>query len=179
MSQQVVTLDQAGASQWLWLDSRRFIEQNSSLAVTYDADGNLTYDVELTYDRNSNLRWQRATITRVTTTATVTLVDHGLNTGDNVTVFDTGYTSHTPVPDLEGTFDITVVDKDTFTYTVASGANLNVVSRVVSFRVFDHPDLTAKTSGEAAVQRDPVSGVRLNVTAYTAGQVTLTVLQQG
>lgn len=179
MRQQTVTLSAAGSSKWLLVDPRRFQDFNANLAVTLDNTANLTYDVELTLDANSNQRWQKATIARTGTTATVTLADHGLKTGDNIQVFDTNYTNHNPEPNLEGSFDITVTGDDTFTYTVVDTGQTSAIGRIISFSVFDHASLAGETTEQSGVQNDPVSGIRLNITAYTAGSATLTVLQQG
>lgn len=180
MRQQVITQGSAGASQWLTTDTRRHGNDfSASLAVTLEPASNLTYDVDLTYDRNANARWQRVTITRVTTTATATLVDHGLQTGDNVIIFDSNYTNHSPESNFEGSFDVTVVDKDTFTYTVTDTGDTSGIARIITFRIVKHPTLQADTSGEVGIQNEPIAAARINVTTYTAGSATLTVLQQG
>lgn len=179
MRQQIVTLSAAGSSKWLFVDPRRFQEFQASLAVTLDSTANLTYDVEFTLDANSKERWQRATIARVTTTATVTLVDHGLATGDNVQIFNTNANSSNPEPNLEGRFDVTVVDDDTFTYTVADTGQTSADALVLSFKVFDHATIAGETTSQTGSQDTPVTAFRLNITAYTAGSATLTVLQQG
>lgn len=174
MRQQVVTLSAAGASQWLFTDPRRFLSFQTGLVVTLDSTANLTYDVELTLDANSQERHQIISIARVTTTATVTLVDHGLAVGDNVTVFNTGESN------LDGSHDVaTVVDDDSFTYTVADTGAASAEGKLISFRVIKHPTLQGDTTAEAGVQDSPVTAIRLNITAYTAGSATLTVLQQG
>ncbi len=180
MRQQVVTRNEAGTTKWLQVDNRRHgTEFNTSLAVTFDTDGNLTYDVDLTYDRFDQNRYQKVTLARVTTTATATLVGHGLVTGDNVEIFDTNYTNHDSETNFEGSFDVTVVDKDTFTYTVANTGATSAIGRAITFRVVKHPTLQGDTSAQVGIQNEPVSAVRLNITAFTAGSATLTVLQQG
>ena len=180
MRQQVITQDAAGTSEWLPVDNRRHGNDfNASLAVTLETASTLTYDVDLTYDRNSVVRWQKVTLSRTTTTVTATLVDHGLITGDNVEIFDSNYTNHNSEPNFEGRFDVTVVDKDTFTYTVADTGQTSGIARLVSFRVVKHPTLQGDTTAQVGIQNEPVSAIRLNVTAFTAGSATLTVLQQG
>lgn len=171
MRQQVVRLAAAGSSQWLFLNDRE--DFNVGLVVTLDSTANLTYDVEITYDRNTSKRHQIATFSSAVNTVTVTLADHGLATGDNVIVFDTGNS------DFDGRFDVTVVDDDTFTYTVTGVGSATATGKVLSFRVFDHATLAAETTAQQGVQVIPVAGVRLNITSYTAGSATLTVLQQG
>lgn len=62
---------------------------------------------------------QIANITSTTTTATATAYGHGFTSGDSVTI------SEVPGTDgdfYNGTFDVTVTDADTFTYTITSYA---------------------------------------------------------
>ena len=179
MRPQVVRLDNVGTSQWLFVDPRRNQDFQVSLAVTLDVSSTLTYDVDLTYDLNTVERWQDVSIARVTTTATVTLIGHGLATGDNVQVFDTNFIGHNPESNLEGRFDVTVIDKDNFSYTVANTGQTSAIGRIISFRVFKHPTLQGDTAAEGGTQDSPVAAARLNVTAFTQGAATLTVLQQG
>lgn len=180
MRQQVVTQGAAGATQWLFVDNRRFgTDFNVGLQTTLASGSTLTYDVELTKDRNTKERWKKVSIARVTTTATVTLTDHGLKTGDNVVIFDTNYTNHNPESNLEGSFDITVLTANTFTYTVADTGQTSAIGRLISFNVVDHASIAGETTAQTGVQTEPVSAIRLNVTAYTDGAVTLTALQQG
>lgn len=181
MRQQVTTLSAAGVSSWLFSDNRRHgTDFNASLAVTLSQAANLTYDVELTYDRNDINRVNKVSIARVTTVATVTLADHGLRVGDSVVIFDTNYTSHNPEPNFEGTFQVvTTPTDDTFTITVVDTGQASSIGRLMSFKVFKHPTLQGDTVGEAGIQNEPVSAIRLNVTAHTLGDATLTVLQQG
>ena len=184
MRSQVTTVSAAGQSPWLFLDTRRYNgRHNTSLAVTLSQAANLTYDVELAYDQNTQERIQKISVSRVTTTATAQLAsgNHGLRTNDSVVIFDTNYTSHAPEPNFEGVFQVASTPNDTqFTYTVAdTGAASAKEARLLIFKVFKHPTLQGDTVGEAGIQNEPVSAVRLNVTAYTAGEATLTVLQQG
>ena len=182
MRQQVVTLDAVGTSKWLQTDNRRHgTEFNTSLAVTFDSAGfgQITYDVDLTYDRFDQSRYQKVTISRVTTTATVTLNDHGLSTGDNVEIFDTNYTTHDPESNFEGSFDVVVIDVNSFRYTVANTGATSAIGRAITFRVVKHPTLQGDAVAQAGIQNEPVSAVRLDVTALSAGKATLTVLQQG
>ncbi len=181
MRQQVTTLSAAGVSPWLLMDNRRHgTEFNASLAVTLSQAADLTYDVELTYDRNDINRVNKVSITRVATVAIVTLADHGLQIGDSVVIFNTNYTTHNPEPNFEGTFQvITTPTDDTFTITVADTGGTAAIGQLLSFKMFKHATLEGTIADETGVQNEPVSAIRLNVTAYTAGDATLTVLQQG
>lgn len=180
MRQQVTTLNAAGVSPWLFMDNRRLHDFESSLAVTLSQAANLTYDVEMTYDQSALSRDQQISIARVTTTATITLVNHGLRVEDSVVIFDTNFTTHNPEPNFEGTFQVATTPNDnTFTITVADTGAASAIGRLRSFTVFKHPTLQGDTSGEGGIQNDPVTAVRLNITAYTTGSAKLTVLQEG
>ena len=181
MRQQVTTLSAAGQSPWLFMDSRRYNGRfNASLATTLSQAANLTYDVELTYDQNSKERDQQVSISRASTVATVTLADHGLRANDSVILFDSNFTSHNPNSNFEGVFQVVTTPNDnTFTITVADTGDTSGIARLRSFRVFKHPTLQGDTIGEGGIQNEPVTAVRLNVTSYTTGSITLTVLQQG
>jgi protein involved in polysaccharide export with SLBB domain len=148
-----VTQAAAGASAWIPLDwqQRPF---NVALLASLSFDGNLTYKVEYTPDNPQKVT--PCYITRSGTTATMTLAaNHGLNVGDSVTVINSGD------PNLNGTFPVASVP--------SAGA--------VLMRVFPHDymvGLTAKADGNFAF---PIMACRVNVTAYTAGSVTLEIIQ--
>lgn len=183
MRQQVVKLDQVGVSPWLFTDNRRHgTDFNLGIQVTLAPASTLTYSVEATKDRNAVERVRSdLSIARALTVATGTLLDHGLKTGDSARIYDTNFTAHNPESNLEGLFTITVVDKDTFTYTVAdTGAAAASPARILTFNVHAlQAALTAETAAANAAVVEPLSAVRLNVTAFTAGSAQLTVLQQG
>lgn len=42
---------------------------------------------------------------------------------------------------------------------------------------FDHPSVTGKTANQDGNYAFPIAAVRVNVTAYTSGNVTLTLIQ--
>lgn len=111
-------------------------------------------------------------ITRAAGVATVVDPAHGLVTGDDVAV------SGTSNPGMDGVFDVTVVDANTYTYVVPnSGNTLGAAPTVQRMWVFDHPTMTGlvtRASGNLSV---PVSSVRLKVTTLTAGKIQLAVLQ--
>lgn len=180
MRQQVAELDLVGSSPWLFTDNRRHgTDFNLGIQVTLAPASVLTYSVEQSKDRNAIERVRSdLSIARVTTTATATLLDHGLKTGDSVVIYDTNFTTHNPEPNLEGRFDITVVDKDTFTYTVANTGQTAAIGRVISYNVAPTGVTDEFTEIETAIV-EPLSALRLNITAFTSGSAKLTVLQQG
>lgn len=180
MRQQVVTRGALGSSKWLFTDNRRFsTDFNVGLQTTLANGATLVYAVQTTKDRNAKTRWQKVSITRVTTTATITLANHGLKTGDNVIIFDTNYTNHNPEPNFEGSFDVTVLSTSTFSIAVSDTGQASSIGRLISYSVSDHDVIVDEFAATESSQTDPVSAVRLNVSAYTDGDVTLTALQQG
>lgn len=181
--QQVVKLDNVGFSPWLFMDNRALRNPfNVGVQVTLAPNSNLTWSVEATKDRQGITRIRSdLSIARALTVATATLLDHGLKTGDNVVIYDTNFTTHNPESNLEGRFDITVVDKDTFTYTVVdTGAAAASPARIQTFNVHElNGGLTNGTTGANELVTEPVSAFRLKVTAFVQGSATLTLLQQG
>ncbi|MGB1799890.1 MAG: hypothetical protein ACPHLK_03565, partial [Gammaproteobacteria bacterium] len=66
------------------------------------------------------------------TVASATLADHGLATGDSITVSGAAVNSGTNTYD--GTFTVTKIDNDTFTYTMGS-APTDIVTTLPSFKI--------------------------------------------
>lgn len=145
-----------------------------SLFVNITSGASLTYKVQHTADDPFNP--VPVTISRTTTTATLTKVAHGLSVGDSVTVIDSGSTN------LNGNYDVaSVVDADNITYTVANtGATASIAgTKAVLLRVFDHEFITGKTANDDGNYAFPVRAVRLKNTVYASGSSTLTILQGG
>lgn len=173
MRTQTVTQGAAGASAWMPLDTRKN-PTSVSLAGTVTSGATLTYKVQHTFDPVQNV--QPCSITRVTTTATLTLADHGISsTSDSITVVGAG-------APFDGTYAVAgITDANVITYTVAnSGAtSTGGGAGVVVMRVFDHDTMTGKTANDDSNYAYPPTAVRLNVTAYTSGKATLTINQGG
>jgi hypothetical protein len=170
-----VRLSAAGTSEWVVVD--RYVQGFVvGLGVKLSSNGNLTYSVEHTFD-NILQDFKPATpITRVTTTATVTVVNHGLSVGDFVRVLNGG------VAPFDGRFAVaTVPDQNTFTYTVVDtgAAFASIYATICTARIFAHETLAAKTVSDDGNYVAPPVACRLNVTAFTAGYVDLTVTQGG
>lgn len=169
-----VTQGAAGVSAWVPLDIR-LVPTNVSLGCTLTSGGTLTYKAQYTFD-NLGLK-QPCSITRSTTTATLILPDHGI-TGvtDSIIVGGSGSSN------LDGTYQVaSIVDANTITYTVANtGATAALTGVwVVILRVFDHATITGRSANFDGVLSAPASAVRLNVTAYTNGKVSMTVNSGG
>jgi protein involved in polysaccharide export with SLBB domain len=146
---------------------------NVALLASLSFDGVLTYKVEYTPDNPQKVT--PCYITRSGTTATMTLAaNHGLSVGDSVTVINSGD------PNLNGTYPVaSVPSANTLTYTVAATGLTTALPQagVVLMRVFPHDymvNLTARADGNFAF---PISACRVTVTAYTAGSVTLEIMQ--
>jgi hypothetical protein len=171
MRPQQTSLAAAGNSPWLncnWL-------QNSfgvSLAGIPTSGANLTWKVQHTFDLFSQTA-RPVTISRTTTVATVTDTDHRLSVGDSIVVVNSGSTN------LDGTYDIaTVIDANSYTYTVANSGIASASAQLKSFRVFDHATLVAKTARADGNYAFPPEGYRLVITAYVSGKCDL-IAHQG
>lgn len=168
-----VTVGSATFSQWVPVN---WPAQNLQIALGVSlAEGStLTYTVQHTFD-NVWDRTQQFSISRTTTTATVTKVNHKLAVGDWVKVSGGG-------APLDGEFTVaSVPSADTFTYTVAnSGATSLPVGKgyITTARVFPHSSLVDKTTLADGNYAFPPRACRLIVTAYTDGNATLTVVQR-
>jgi hypothetical protein len=169
-----VRLSAAGRSSWIPVD--RYVPSFIvGLGVKLSSNGNLTYSVEHTFDDVFNAVAPVA-ITRVTTTATVNFINHGMSAGDYLKVIGSGD------PNLDGEYAIAAItDQNNFTYTVVdTGLTAAVASvRIVKCRIFAHEILAAKTASDDGNYVAPISACRLNVTAFTAGYVDLTAMQGG
>ncbi len=173
MQQQTVRVSSATFSPWIPFDNRRSWF-GAGLAVVISDDATLTYSVQHTYDDlyTKNTAW---TATRSGTTVTVEYVNHGVVAGSSVLVEGAG-------APFDGEFSVaSVVDADSFTYTVAnSGATTAVPgSRMGLARVFEHTTLTSQSASKDGNYAYPPAFCRLLVSAYTDGFAELTVIQQG
>lgn len=165
-----VTQSAAGATQWVPIE-KEMTSFSLTIGCVCSSNINATYKVQYTHDDI----WlqQDCFITRAAAVATLTLVNHGLTTADSIVVQGTNDTN------LDGTYTVaSVVDQNTITYAVANTGSLVSNGRVCVLRVFDHPVITGKTANSDGNIAFPVRAVRLNITAYTAGYVTM-ILNQG
>lgn len=71
-----------------------------------------------------------------------------------------------------------VVMTGTLTYKIQHTFD-DIQDSSVSPTAFDHPDVTGETTNQDGNYAFPVRAIRLNVTAYTNGSATLTVIQAG
>jgi hypothetical protein len=159
-----------GPSNWVPIDNNLF-GFGLTLNCTITSGATITYKVQYTSDRIDF--WQPCNITRSGTTATLKLQNHGISgTTDSIVVRGTGDSN------LDGVYTVaSIADANTITYTVANtGATLAAnTAEVVVLRVFDHATITGKTANQDGNIAFPVTAVRLNVTAWTSGKVTMTL----
>lgn len=166
-----VVLGAAGNSPWIPINYLQ-VPNNIGFAVTLSSGASLTYTVQHTFDDVSIDALRLVSISRTTTTATVTDPDHGLSVGDSIMIRDTGSSN------LDGTYSVaSVVDANTYTYTVANTGATAATGKVKSFRVFNHEDVASKTDRQDGNYAFPVRAIRLNISTYASGKATLTILQ--
>lgn len=170
----VVSAAATGPTAWIPVDPTTTGQLGLAIGCTITSGDTLTYKAQYTYDSLNN--WQPCKITRSTTTATLTLPAHGVSgTSDSIIVRTSGDAN------LDGTYTVASVSSSSvITYTVANTGNLvdNGCAQVLVLRVFDHGTITAKSANFDGSIQFPVTAVRLNLTAWTSGKVTM-VLNQG
>lgn len=167
-----LTVGAAGSSSWVPLSPYNY-PFSVSLGCTITNGASLTYKVQHTFDNFSFQ--QQCSITRSITTATLTLVNHGLTAGDSIIV------ENASAP-FDGVYDVASVSSaDVITYTVAnSGATASSPgSTVIILRCFDNADIVSKTTKVDGNYFFPCSGCRLTITSYSSGKATLAVTQGG
>lgn len=71
-----------------------------------------------------------------------------------------------------------VVPSGTLTYKVQHTFD-DIQDSAVTPTWFDHSTITGKTANQDGNYAFPIAAVRLNVTAFTSGSVTMTLLQAG
>ena len=161
-----------GASPWIPLDweQRPF---DVALAASLDYLGNLTYTVQYSPDNPNKPLF--VGISRTTTVATVTFVNpHGLVVNDSLPVFGSGD------PNLDGVQIVaSVPSATTLTYAVSNTGLTSGLpsSQGIPMRVFTFTPMSAQTTKADGNMSAPCAAVRIKVTAYTAGVVTLSVSQ--
>lgn len=178
------TLAAAGDSPWIIPHSLP-ISTDIGLVLSFSSNANLTANVQYTYD--DPLQNPRGvTLTRAGTVLTINDPGHNLNVADSVAISNPNQDPNN-IWDGGGpggtSYDIaTIVDQNNYTVTVANAGVLGPASGAVrSFRLLTHATLK-NIAGIPPGRIDgsidwPVGAIRLNVSAYTAGSVTLTAQQ--
>ena len=177
MRNQGYTLAAAAAGSWLPLNVKQTPFSVSVAVLFNSAASGITYTVQHTFSPLDTR--QKANISRAGTTVTVTTKDHhGLSTNDSVIIQNAN--TLTGAVGLDGTYTVTVSSATVFTYT--SGTNGTVTyglydAEITPLVVFNHADLVNKTAAADGNYAFPCMATRLNVSAYTAGDVTFRVIQ--
>lgn len=166
-------LTAAGFGAWIPLDQYD-TNSNVGLAVVLSSNGNLTYSVQYTYDtvlQPQNFQG----LSRVTTTATLNLTNHGLSVGDYIGIRGCG-------APFDGDFAVAAVtDQNNVTYACANSGPTAAVpyGQCIPARVFNHIVLAGLTATADSNFSTAVSACRLKITSYTAGYADLIVRQGG
>lgn len=179
-------LSAAGYSPWIPVN-RLQLAFGLALNVKFSSNKNLTCSVQYTLDdfnstavdagfSSANLT-QNFSMSRTTTSLSITKTNHGLSAGDWAKAWGNG---GAPLDD-EWRAITSITDQDTFVVTVVDAGltapNTNGTGWLQTVRVNPHATLAGLTADASGNLAFPVTGVRLYVSAYTAGYVDLEVLQ--
>lgn len=160
----------AGRSAWIPLN-RLQNNFNVGLAVVLSSGASLVYTVQHTFDDLYAFASGKS-ISRTTTTATVTYTNHGLSSGDWANVQDTGDSN------LDGLFTVTYINANSFSYTVSNTGVTAAPAKVAIARVLPNITLDGLTVNADGNYINPVTACRLYVSTYVSGFADLLV-QQG
>ena len=170
------TTTTGNATPWHMLDWRQ-----NPFAVSFHfeiASGTPTYSVQYGY---CDLIPKKVNITNSTTTATVVWKNHGLKDGDSVVISGAEYADGTDqtATTLNGTFAITRVDANSFTYahTTNDGTVIKNQATAMFIRPMVHDSVATKTTSEDGNLAYSVPYIRSIVTTGSAGQGIFTVTQ--
>lgn len=158
-----------GQTPWHMLDYK---VNPFTVSFQVDIAGNTgTYTVEHGF---CDLMKYGGSISRTTTTATVTMANHGLAVGDSIVVENT-----VDLGGGDGTYAVaSVTNVDVFTYTVAnSGATSAPNARFIKIRVMPHSTVAAQTTSKDGNYAYPVQFIRCRCTVSGAGSYYFTVNQ--
>lgn len=145
------------------------------LGVKISSGATLTWGVQHTFDNPWEFTYDWSGV-RASATGTITRVGHGLSVGDWVMFaalfpFDREYAV------------ATVADANTFTVTGMNAAGALTIPtgmyQLHTAKVFNHQTLTGKTTSEGDNYAFPARACRLNVSAFTGGTASLTVIHAG
>jgi hypothetical protein len=163
-----LTVTEATVGNWFPVDRKS--NGNIGFTVRPHLNSAGTYDVEFTVS-NLTFEHKKTVFSRSTTTLTITLVDHGLTTNDDVIIRNTA--------DFNGVYRVaSTADQDTLTVTVAdSGAasgHLSLTPITVD-TLTDFAAVSGLLSGHFSAS---ISALRLNATSVTTQPVDITINQQ-
>lgn len=166
-----LTLGALGNTPWVPLDYLQ-IPFAVGMAAIPSSGAVLTYSVQNSFDTMEDQDLIK--ITRAGTVATVTDVAHGLSVGDGIVITNSGDANlDTQIANVA-----TVVDANTYTYTVANtGLTASITAKVLQMRQFPDAILFNQTVRAEGNYAFPTRACRLVVSAYTSGTVDLIILQ--
>lgn len=173
MRPMIITKGALGASDWKKIDPHK-IAFGAGFGVTLSAAGSLTYSVQHSFDDiDANIP---CNFSRTTTALTITFPSaHGLTTSDSVVL--SGLSGST---NLVGNFAVTTVSSPTSIIVTVTNAGATAgVINASPMRVFNHSVVASQTVAKDGNYAYPIFAFRLNVTAYTSGVATMTLIEQG
>lgn len=168
-----VTLAAAGSSQWIEIDYLS-IAFGVGLGLSFSSGASATANVQHTFDGAEERR--PVIVSRSGTT--VSVIDSGpAGTGHLLSVNDDVILDGTGV--FDGEYAVAAITSATVytVTTVGSGTVVQHPAYATGMRVYPHASLTAATSRADGNYAYPIRGVRLNVSVYGSGVVSLKVLQ--
>lgn len=177
MKPQSVSVSSATTSAWVPLDRAQ-----AAFGVGFNVDLNstasgITFSIQHTFDDLG--KKQIGTISRTLNTVTITTgAVHNLNTGDSVVVLNANQLMNST--GLDGQYTVTVSSPTVFTYTSAVSGTVNtsgMAIEMILLRVQSHSSIVGSTASVDGNYAFPITAMRLNLTAWTAGTATLTVNQ--
>jgi hypothetical protein len=169
-------IDLKGLHRFVDIDGQEFFGCWSDNKFYVDSEGTLT---EVLVNKHT---LETGSVTSSSTTATVAHVNHGYTTGESVTI------SGADQAEYNGTYNITVTDQDSFTYTFAGSATTPATGTIVtSLNLSTNGDWQAATLNDAAYlfQRNqdplffsPTLGI-LNKIKNATNETTVTITNSG
>lgn len=189
-----LTLAAVGATPWVPVNWEQ-ANFSLSVAVILSEDEGITYTVQHTFDPMGVDYWMPVKLARAAGVVTATTpYQHGLTAGDSVDIFGSGSTQmdSQPYPQQIGppwTSGVnqpvswtvaTTPSPTTFTYAVTNAGPAADTGRasVQILRVFPNATLAALSArGFANYANQPITGIRLTASVYTAGFAQLEVIQ--
>lgn len=157
-----------GSSRWVTVDSMQPpFGVGLGVSIAYGAVSPV-YTVQHTFDPTDGATRQVTIACTASTTVTVTDTNHGLSTGDSVTI--TGAANG-----INGTFDVTVTNANTYTYTTVT-STYNGVANCSSNRVYPHAVLVNQNARADGNYAFPIYACRVKLVSGT-GTISLSVMQ--
>lgn len=183
MRPQYVSLNAVGNTPWVPVSHLQWAF-GVGIAVTFSTGAALTYTVQHTYDPIDDSQLRDISASQTTTVITVTgdlgppgssppglSLGHGLIVGDDYIIRGTvGMDGEYTVATVPSATSVTLTDPVSQSIAAQAG-------KAKSYRIFNNATLAAQTARGSTNYTTPVTAVRLNVSLYTSGVVTMAVVQ--